>query len=457
MSRIREHLQRIIADKKVTAEEVQKQLLPEAEKLPKRASGEAREILDLWLNDRLEIDAFAENRIKSFLESRGYPIPASRHLPEENSAKARFEASIVGGNVTETDAVFENLSRLLDRGEETTVIAVLDNEFDLAHPAFADSIAVNPREIPGNGIDDDGNKLVDDRNGFDFSTGRPDVYSPENPHGTHVLAIATQGTDRIKAIPLKVWDKVTPQPDPSRRRDALWGPLRPHPVFDAQKCADAIDYAVSQGAKIINMSLITTEAEEVGPLEQAIRRHPNVLFILGAGNDHLEVGTGKYAPDRHLGARPISNMVLVTATAREDKKPDKRHAFGDKFVELAAPGSLVSAIPGEKYARYTGTSMATPYVTSIAGKCLALDPSLSPEVIRQIIHQTSDPAEEWNSLVSARGCVNSDRALRVAAAGAMINGEGVGVAEALNRLSLTGSEREHVNQVLAKVLLRKRG
>lgn len=430
MSVIKAHLRRIIEDHKVTTDEVYRELMPAADKLPLTASKDARAILESWLDDKLEIDAPAQARLQAFLTSRGYPVGWARGTANDPQVRER----IIRGNVTELDPVFAELGERLKRSDETAIIAVLDNEFDLAHPAIRGRLAENHREIAGSALDNDGNGLAGDRFGYDFATGSPDVSKPDDsPHGTHVLAIATQGTTQVKAVPIKVWNGA---------------------AFDARKCADAIDYAVARGAKVINMSLMTTEAAEVGPLEEAIRRHPEVLFVLGAGNRRGEIGIGRYGSETYLGTRAstLENLVLVTATGREDGKPDGTYPVGDRFIELVAPASRLSAVPGDRYRQSTGSSMAAPHVSSIAGKCLALDPTLSPQRLRQILSGTSDVAEEWLGLVGAQGSVNSDRAIRLAAAHALVRHEGMPVEAALDELGLAGVERVQLERALTQLL-----
>lgn len=68
------------------------------------------------------------------------------------------------------------------------IVAVVDTALDYTHPQLKNQLAVNSKEIPNNGIDDDGNGLVDDVYGYDFAQNvatPPKVYT----HGTHVAGI----------------------------------------------------------------------------------------------------------------------------------------------------------------------------------------------------------------------------------------------------------------------------
>ncbi len=78
------------------------------------------------------------------------------------------------------------------QGSSSTIIAIVDNTFDMAHEDLAANVYTNPGEIAGNGIDDDGNGLVDDVHGWDFVSGDNDAgpVSAGDNHGTAVTGVA---------------------------------------------------------------------------------------------------------------------------------------------------------------------------------------------------------------------------------------------------------------------------
>jgi hypothetical protein len=97
---------------------------------------------------------------------------------------------------------------------ERIVIAIMDTGCDLSHPDLAPNAWINKAEIPGNGIDDDGNGFVDDVYGWNFGDKNADV-TDNNGHGTHVASIvAAAGVSRVSGVApgasimcLKVQDK----------------------------------------------------------------------------------------------------------------------------------------------------------------------------------------------------------------------------------------------------------
>ena len=84
-------------------------------------------------------------------------------------------------------------------------------------------------------------------------------------------------------------------------------------------------------------------------------------------------------------------MISVAATDQNDQLASFSD-YGATTVDLAAPGvSIYSTIPGNKYATYSGTSMATPYVSGVAALCWAVDPNATVAQVRNAILQGVDP------------------------------------------------------------------
>jgi hypothetical protein len=128
-------------------------------------------------------------------------------------------------------------------GSGATLVAVIDSGIDYRHPDLAANIWRNPGEIPGNGIDDDGNGYIDDVHGYDFVNNDADPLD-DNRHGTHVAGIIGAAGDNGLGIAGVAWQS---------RLMAL-------KVLSAigsgytSNAIKAINYAVANGAKIINAS-----------------------------------------------------------------------------------------------------------------------------------------------------------------------------------------------------------
>ncbi len=255
-------------------------------------------------------------------------------------------------------------------GSPDVVVAVIDAGIDYTVPELRGRMWVNPGEIPDNGRDDDGNGYVDDIHGWDFRDNDPDSLTgtPINWHGTFVAGLVAAAFDRhtglggvapgIKIMDIRFLDSK------GLFYTSDWG-----------KLVRAIDYAVANGARIINLSLYMA-VKPPPAVREAIRRAVDhgVLVVAAAGNSGGQV--------RYLASWP--EVLAVGAVDREGRPaPFSNRGSG---VFLAAPGVEVHSF-GPKGIPLTGsgTSFAAPHVSGAAALLLSLRPDLSPEEIRELL------------------------------------------------------------------------
>jgi uncharacterized repeat protein (TIGR01451 family) len=143
-----------------------------------------------------------------------------------------------------------------------------------------------------------------------------------------------------------------------------------------------IEYAVANGADIINLSLVgPRSAALAAAIENAYAA--GVVVVAAAGNSRADTGrTNTYPVCADVGG---VNMVLGVGATDEDGEPASYSNFG-QCVDVAAPGSRIwSSVRNNRYRRMSGTSMASPFVAGAAGLYLALHPDASPaEVIAAV-------------------------------------------------------------------------
>lgn len=141
-----------------------------------------------------------------------------------------------------------------------------------------------------------------------------------------------------------------------------------------------IDYAVEIGADVVNMSLggfIPAREENAiriydKVLESALNR--GTLVVAAAGNSSATISSGRGG--MYPAASPYS---LAVGASNEEKRVANYSNFGDD-LHLVAPGSAIySALPGDRYATMSGTSMAAPHVAGLAGLLRAVDSELAAE------------------------------------------------------------------------------
>lgn len=155
-----------------------------------------------------------------------------------------------------------------------TVVAVIDTGVDYTHKDLADNIWVNEGEIPGNGIDDDGNGYVDDVYGVDFVDGDSDPMD-EHGHGTHVAGIIAMTPGNGGGVGVAYGAKIM-----CVRAGQANG------SFASTDIAKAIKYAADNGADVINMSFGGTGRSYL--VESALQdAFPSCVLVAAAGNDGL--------------------------------------------------------------------------------------------------------------------------------------------------------------------------
>jgi thermitase len=213
------------------------------------------------------------------------------------------------------------------------VIAVVDTGVDLTHPDVSPNLWTNPGELPGNGVDDDANGVVDDVRGADFvdraggaATGDPDDF---NFHGTHVAGTAAALDDNGLGIA-----GVAPDSRIMAVR-VLDGDGR----GSSADIGDGIAYAAREGADVINLSLggpgafddFMSDAVDAAAQQDAV-------VVVAAGNE---------ASNNDDPATPVvpcnlpqANLICVAAVNEAGSRASFSN-FGTTSVDVAAPGTNI--------------------------------------------------------------------------------------------------------------------
>ncbi|WP_461149324.1 S8 family peptidase [Spirosoma pulveris] len=261
----------------------------------------------------------------------------------------------------------------------------------------------------------------DDMNQRDY--GNPDIAGPRPDHGTHVAGII--GADRTNNLGIMgIADAVQ-----------IMG-VRAVPDGDERDkdVANAIRYAVDNGAKIINMSFGKDYSPQRKTVEDAERYalSKGVLMIHAAGNDGKDIDTAaNYPAPRFIDGSAIPNVITVGASA-EPNTADLVASFsnyGKQNVDVFAPGKdIYSTVPGSKYENNSGTSMASPVVAGVAAVLKSYFPKLTYADIKRIILESATPYKtkvtkpestdtvDFSTLSKTGGVVNLYDAVKLALA-----------------------------------------
>ncbi len=253
--------------------------------------------------------------------------------------------------------------------------AVIDSGIDPYHPWLKEQRWLAPEEIPGNGLDDDGNGWVDDQWGYDFveEDAQP---QDEFGHGTHVagLLMGRRGEELWSAAP--------------NLRLTVVRALDRYGKSNSIDLARAIVYALDRGATLINCSW------GGGPDTQALRdvfalaRARGTVLIASAGNDSLNTDIYPEVPKNYPG--------LLSAGAHDaNGRLASFSNFGPQSVSWLTPGTdILSTLREGTFGTMSGTSMASPIAASayawIYGILNARNPSFDQAFSQDILQQTTE-------------------------------------------------------------------
>ena len=278
---------------------------------------------------------------------------------------------------------------------EDVIVAVIDTGVDYDHEDLADNMWINQDELVGDpNVDDDGNGYVDDIYGYDFSgyTEADQDNDPSDPvgHGTHVAGTIGAVGNNSSGITGVCWDvEIMPAKIMPPYYISEW-------VAFVSNATEAIEYAVDNGAKIINASWGIDDNYSQS-LKDAIETAGNsgVLFVAAAGNYPNTSPANNDIGPQYPSNYDLDNIIAVMSTDHDDNMSSFSH-YGATSVDLAAPGSdIYSCMPNDEYGYGSGTSMAAPHVSGACALVWSMYPHLTMSQVKQII---LDSADELNSL-----------------------------------------------------------
>jgi subtilisin family serine protease len=263
---------------------------------------------------------------------------------------------------------------MLSHGNPNVVVAVIDSGIDASTPQLTDSLWTNPDEIPGNGIDDDRNGYIDDVHGWDFRDNDSSSLggSPIHRHGTFVASIIAAQPGRYPIVGVAPGARLMDirfLDSQNQFSNADWG------MFER-----AVNYAVDNGADIINLSIFANGRPPSSferALERARARDIIIVGISGNLGKSEVMYPGRY--DSVLAVSAITSSGLLAAFSNRGSE-----------VAFCAPGSdITSFTPGERPFTDSGTSYAAAHVTGVLALLLSIDPTLTADEAITILADTA--------------------------------------------------------------------
>ncbi len=297
---------------------------------------------------------------------------------------------------TPTDPNLRNLSRALDQNLRQMGLADTDAlEKELVNGAKEEhnlldnslNLAFNPRtDIIKDNPDDVSQRYY----------GNNDLHGPDPLHGTHVSGIIAAVRDNGLGV------------------QGVAGPLvrimtvRAVPNGDERDkdVANAIRYAVDNGAKVVNMSFGKEFSPHRPAVEAAFKYAAahDVLLVHAAGNENADLDvSSNYPAALTLAGQPFPNLLTVGASSAHDDAtlPAEFSNYGHRQVDVFAPGvAIYSTLPGNTYGMESGTSMASPVTAGVAAALRSYFPALTAAQVKDIIRRS---AQVHHTLVRVPG------------------------------------------------------
>lgn len=288
-----------------------------------------------------------------------------------------------------------------------TKVAIVDTGIDYSHSELSGKIWTNRKEISNDGIDNDMNGYIDDIHGWNFVNENNRIssyrYSPyENSHGTAIAGIIAakkngkkvQGivnSNMMGIISLKVLGDVGGKINSGTINDLI----------------SAIEYAEKNGAEICNLSINTNIHNK--KLEKVIK-HSRMLFVVSAGN-HQPKGKNIDYSKSYPASCNFENVITV-ASMNYDGKFEATSNYGDKSVDIAAPGMYIyTTIPKNRCDYASGTSFATAMVSGVALNIYIKSERMSAGQCKRLICDSCRKISELKKKVKTGGMLDAGRVM----------------------------------------------
>ncbi len=289
-------------------------------------------------------------------------------------------------------------------GASTVYVGVIDEGVMYSHEDLAGNFG-NPKEIAGNGVDDDHNGYIDDHYGWDFDKNDNTTFDGmDDDHGTHVSGTIGARGGNAKGVAGVNWNVTI--------ISAKFLGKRGGTTANAVKAVDYLTDLKSRDG--LNLEASNNSWGGGGysqALFDAIERAntANILFIAAAGNDGSNIDASASYPAAYTN----DNIISVAAIDKNGGLASFSN-YGAKSVDLGAPGvGIYSTLPAKSgrnivssYGSYSGTSMATPHVTGAAALYASTHSGASAAQIKSAILSSVVPTNSLNKKTVTGGRLN---------------------------------------------------
>lgn len=307
-------------------------------------------------------------------------------------------------------------------GSKDVVVAIIDSGVDLGHSDLRNNIWKNLGEIPGNGIDDEGNGYIDDINGWNFYSNTNNVQDNYG-HGTHIAGIiGAEGNNGLGIAGINWHVSIMPLKFMS---DSGAG-------FTSGALA-AIDYILMMKKNFgVNIVVVNNSWSSgygySSVMDGRIKAlgDANIVFVAAAGNNAMNNDLYPLYP----GSYNQSNVINVGSFSNETLSLTRSSNYGSITVDLAAPGYLIfSTLPRNYYGYMSGTSMAAPQVSGAVALLNSIKKGIAISEVRSAILEGVDKMPGLVGKVATEG--------KLSIAGSIFRILGVMPVGGINNVSMT--------------------
>ncbi|MBL7813200.1 MAG: S8 family serine peptidase [Bacteroidetes bacterium] len=266
----------------------------------------------------------------------------------------------------------------ISKGGKNILVGLVDDGMDTAHSDLQPALWHNPKEIPGNGKDDDGNGYADDCYGWDMADNdnNPGVVVSDNlSHGTHcagIIGAASNNSNGIASIGYNV--KILAVKCGKNGQPYIYNGY------------EGVEYCINNGTRIVSMSWGGGgySATYQAIFDYAYKK--GVICVAAAGNS---------STNAVMYPAGYNHVIAVGSTTNTDAKSGFSN-YGS-WVDVMAPGSAIySTLPGNTYGNYSGTSMACPLVSGLCALMLSKNPSASATQIEACLKSGCENIDGMN-------------------------------------------------------------
>lgn len=293
----------------------------------------------------------------------------------------------------------------ISTGSKDVMVGVIDTGIDYSHPDLKANMWTNPGESgldangkdkATNGVDDDNNGYIDDVHGWDFANNDNNPMDDQG-HGSHCAGVIGASVNNGEGIA-------------GMNHNVTLVGIK----FLTGSGSGSLDNAVKSieyGTKIgVTM---TSNSWGGGGFSQTMKdaidaaNAKGILFIAAAGNDNSDNDKRPSYPASYASA----NIISVAANDNKDGLA-KFTNYGATSVHLSAPGvDIISTVPGGKYKKMSGTSMAAPHVSGAAALIKAAFPGATASQIKMRLLGNADFVPQMQGKVITGGRLNMLAAL----------------------------------------------